>query len=392
MNRQKANISRDTFSAKLNTEFGNLGTLDMGPYRPGEEEAILDCLAESFRCKKDLEKWRHLYLHNPGGEAIILVARHQDRIISHKASLPRRITAFHGEGVAAHIIDSATRSDWQRKGISTKLAMKAKQMASDRGFLVTYSFLNELSSHGAFKYEGRTAVRSLPVLVRPLASILTSLAFARSLLGEIHSRRKATQKKLTISEAAVGGPLPLNGVSTLYSLSSDTDWTLPFFDHRHTQLFKEAESIPPIALIRDAAQLSWRYASSSGSPYLHQDIVEGSAIVATAVVRFAKLFGLSLVVVMEWFWRQGERRKGLLLLQKVLKLARTVKAHGVTALAMPGTAQRRLLYHQGFIAIPNALLPRTTILGACPHSNDVDKTRWYKPRNWYLTYGDGFLL
>jgi hypothetical protein len=79
-------------------------------------------------------------------------------------------------------------------------------------------------------------------------------------------------------------------------------------------------------------------------------------------------------------------------MQEVIRLARNLGAHGVGALAMPGTLQRRLLRRLGFVGIPELLFPKTTTLNVCPKNQGSETALWFEPANWYLTWGDGFVL
>jgi hypothetical protein len=145
-------------------------------------------------------------------------------------------------------------------------------------------------------------------------------------------------------------------------------------------------------MVRDAAHLTWRYTNAPGSPYLQQNIFAGQSLQATVVVRTAQLFGLRLALVMEWFWRPQARRESLRLMREVIRFGRSLGVHGVAALAMPGTLQRRLLRRLGFIGIPEFLFPKTNTLNVCPEKEGGEPTSWFEPSNWYLTWGDGFML
>ena len=65
---------------------------------------------------------------------------------------------------------------------------------------------------------------------------------------------------------------------------------------------------------------------------------------------------------------------------------------GVAALAMPRTLQRRLLRRLGFISVPEFLFPKTTTLNIRPEKEGGEPARWLVASNWYLTWGDGFML
>jgi hypothetical protein len=370
----------------------NVEALEVGRSRPGEEAAIIECMRHCFACRPTLEQWRHLFLANPAGESLILLARDGDTVVSHVAIVPRRFRIFGTEGVAGQSLDAMTHSAWQRTGLKTRLAIQAQQLAWRRGLLMIYGFSNEGALHGALKYEGRRTVRPLPLLVRPLRSVeagrILARGWARRALG---LRLPSGPGQDLPPDCATGGPLPADTSVSPAGRPHD-GWTAPAFDERHTRLFREADAIPPIAAVRDATHLAWRYPAIPGSPYLQRDVPDGEALAATAVVRTATLLGLRFVFVMEWLWRPSARGGGLGLMRDVIRLARSADAHGVAVLAMPGTGPRRLLRRLGFLPIPGALLPKSTTLNLCPPTATAETRRWREPRHWYVTWGDGFIL
>src|SRR6185295_6384316 len=101
-------------------------------------------------------RWRHLYLDNPAGQPIIVLARAGTTVVGHVAVLPRRIRAFGEETVAGHSIDAGTHPAWRRRGIRRALGVEAKAIARARGFVATYGVSNEQATPAALKYDGRT--------------------------------------------------------------------------------------------------------------------------------------------------------------------------------------------------------------------------------------------
>jgi hypothetical protein len=141
--------------------------------------------------------------------------------------------------------------------------------------------------------------------------------------------------------------------------------------------------------MRDAAQLGWRYATAPTAPYLQRDVCRAGEPVATAVIRSATLMGIRVVIVMEWFWAASARHEGIGLAREVIAYGRAIGADAVTALAMPGTLQRRLLRRLGFLGVPAAICPKTVTLMVRAADGDA---RFTEPGSWYLTWGDGFVL
>ena len=131
------------------------------------------------------------------------------------------------------------------------------------------------------------------------------------------------------------------------------------------------------------------------SPYVQAEVAaEDGDLAASAIIRSAALGALRFVFVLEWHWRAGARGGARRLLRDAIAVARAAGAHGVAALAMPGTVQRRMLRGLGFIPLPSAMLPRTSVASVRLDAEDqhAAAASWIARSNWYLTCGDGFLL
>lgn len=153
----------------------HLRSLIIGLYSAGEEPAIIECIHACFDTTRDIETWRHFYLDNPAGEAIIMLARHQSAVVSQVAILPRRIQAFGRNEIAGHSLWAMTRPAWQRKGLNRLLAIEAAEIARRRTFCLIYGFANKQSIHGILKYQGRRPVKALPVMLRPVVSLRVAM-------------------------------------------------------------------------------------------------------------------------------------------------------------------------------------------------------------------------
>jgi len=361
----------------------------IGPWQPGEELAILDCLQASFHAHSTVERWRHLFLDNPAGEPIIILARHGEMVVSHQSAIPRRFRVFGSLGIVGAQLDGMSRPGWRRKGIKTIVAEEVRRIAVRRGYFAIYSFANSQSLHGIVKYQRRRVVTSLPVLVRPLCPILMILRLCtRQFRRFLDGAEPKEAPRLT--DSSIAGPFP-DFIAKSEDFVLALGWKKPAFDNRHTELFENAEGIPPIALIRDASHLTWRYAHAPGCPYWQRDIHAEGMLQATAIVRHVFLFNLRLVLLMEWFWRAGGRAYGMLLLRDAIRLGQSLRADGIAAVSMPGTLTRRLLKRSLFFPIPEILLPKKSILTVGPEKHGPREV-WFDRSNWYLTWGDGFVV
>lgn len=354
-------------------------------YRPGDDTGIVACIRDAFGASATLERWRHLHLANPVGRSVIVVARQAGAIVGQIAGLQRRLRFFRDEHRISHTVDTAVHPTWQHRGVFPAL-VEASERAVERHHLrVTYGVANAVAERAAVRYEHRQPLGAFPVLVRPLRPLASLTAVARHHLSE----RSAAASRVT--ECAASGPVASPTGPTLLDVGAG-DWRRPRFDARHTALFDDAADLPPIAFVRDAAVLAWRYPERPGLPYVQRDLLRGDTVVASAIVRLVESSGLRLALVMEWHWRQGADDAGRALAIDSLALARRAGAHAVAAMGARGSAQRRVLGGLGFVALPARAFPQSAwpgVYARAPHAGDA---RWTTPTNWYFTWGDGLTL
>jgi hypothetical protein len=354
-------------------------------YRPGDDAAIVACLRSTFDEPARLERWRHLNLGNPVGRSVIVLARHDDAIVGQIANLRRRLRFFGAEHEVAHTLDTVVHPTWQHRGLFPALVEASGRELERQGLHVTYGVANEHAKHVAERYEHRRPLGAFPVLVRPIRPLASLVALVRN-----HFRQSAAPDA-GITECAAAGPVAAPAGRSILDAGADA-WTSPRFDARHTALFADHASLPPIAFVRDAASLAWRYPDRPDLPYAQCDVVRDAGLAATAIVRVIETAGLRLVLLMEWHWRRDHADAARALARDVLALARRLDAHGVAAMGTRGSPQRRILTRLGFIALPARAFPQHAWPGVHarpPHATDE---RWTNGDNWYFTWGDGLTL
>ncbi|MCC6764000.1 MAG: GNAT family N-acetyltransferase [Deltaproteobacteria bacterium] len=355
-------------------------------YRAGDEAAIVACLRETFAAPARIERWRHLHCENPAGPSVIVVARHDGRIVGQIANLRRRVRFFGAEQPIAHVLDTVVHPDWQHRGVFPALVAASAQALERDAVHVSYGVANDAARRLAEEYEHRRPLGAFPVLVRPLRPLGSLAAIARHFL----TQRRSPDAHV-VPECAASGPVPAPPGPSLIHAGRGA-WTPPRFDARHDDLFAHAGDLPPIAFVRDAAALAWRYPDSAGYPYAQRDVVAGDRVLATAVVRAVEAAGLRLVLVMEWHWRRGAVDAARAAARDVLALARRAGAHGVAAMGTRGSAQRRVLRGLGFLALPARAFPQRAWPGVDARGPHASDTRWRDGANWHFTWGDGLTV
>ena len=356
-------------------------------YRDGDEVGILTCMRAAFGVDVGADRWEHLHRRNPAGPSWIVLARSADTVIGQMARLRRIVRFFGVDHRAAHVLDTMTHPDWQRRGIYRRLIELSDAVVDRDGIAISYGVANANSLRAATTYEGRRPLGSFPVLVRslrPLASV-----------GAVFTRivnAGGAQALVEAPDCAAAGPVAVPADAPSLSEAAGGGWTAPRFDARHSDLFVDAEAIGPIAFVRDADHLAWRYPAGPRSPYLQRDAVADDRVAATIVVRLVALGGLRILFVMDWHWRTGAARAGRELLGDAIALAKRVDAHGVAAMAASGSPHRTALRRSGFLVVPPWAFPKQASPGVRTHGRHVGDPRWETARNWYFTWGDGLTL
>jgi predicted N-acetyltransferase YhbS len=356
---------------------------DLPPDVPG----ILACLRASFGDDVDEARWRHLHLANPLGPSVIVVARAEEGVIGHIASLRRRVRFFGTEYKVAHVIDTTVHPAWRRRGVFRDLVPASEAAVERAGLAASYGVANQMARHAAVKHERRRPLGPFPLLVHPLRPLATVAAVGRHYWERDHGPGEPA-----IPECAAAGPLQHpSGAPVLAEVGAGT-WTPPQFDERHSRLFARADDLPPVAFVRDADHLRWRYPAAATDLYAQRDLVDGADVVATAILRLVAVAGIRLAFVMEWHWQRGAADAGRRLLADALRLARRAGAHGVAAMAPRGSVARRILQRLAFVPVPTRVIPQSVFPGIHARGELGNDPRWSIGSNWHFTWGDGLVL
>ncbi len=104
----------------------SLTDLEIRPYRPGDEHAILATFNRVFRevcgdgyVDRSLAQWQWQYLQNPQGNRISLAIAPGGVVAAQYAGVPLLADTPWGERIFVHCVDSMTHPDW-RQGLKRK--------------------------------------------------------------------------------------------------------------------------------------------------------------------------------------------------------------------------------------------------------------------------------
>ncbi|HZM28996.1 MAG TPA: GNAT family N-acetyltransferase [Acidimicrobiales bacterium] len=156
--------------------------LDLRPYEPTDEEAVVALLAASSRWMSDDQHrayfvWKHT--SNPFGKSPAWVATDGDRVVGLRTFLRWEFVQDGRITRAVRAVDTATHPDHQGRGLFTRLTRHALDELAGDGVAFVFNTPNERSRPGYLKM-GWEIVGRLPVVARPRSpAVLVRLARAR---------------------------------------------------------------------------------------------------------------------------------------------------------------------------------------------------------------------
>jgi GNAT superfamily N-acetyltransferase len=165
--------------------------VDVRPYAPGDEPAVLDLLAASMGWVPDdaharFLAWKHR--ENPFGTSPAWVAAAGDRVVGFRTFMRWRFVTGSGAGAtevpAVRAVDTATHPDHQGRGIFSLLTRHALAAVAEDGTAFVFNTPNDRSRPGYLKMGWRPVGR-LPVRARLRSpAVAVRLARARTPAGK----------------------------------------------------------------------------------------------------------------------------------------------------------------------------------------------------------------
>ena len=114
-------------------------------YQPGDEEKLLALHNKVMKTPWSMEFWRWLYLDNPAGKAVVVVAEDQGRIVGHFAYFPVRMQ-WHGKPfTGSKSVQAMVDPDYQGRGLFTEITKELLRHAQINDVALTYSCPNDKS-------------------------------------------------------------------------------------------------------------------------------------------------------------------------------------------------------------------------------------------------------
>src|SRR5574337_1850587 len=323
------------------------------PYRSGDEREILALFNRVFGAERTLQHWYWEYRDNPVGEIhIYLAVTDSGRIVGQYAGLP---VLFHWDGrtlqlvqILDVVVDPAFRSGLKKPGLFVKLAGR---------------YIGDYPGAGGFGFP--------PIL---------PLRIGRQ-VGYIEFHRVEQLK-----QSLVQPPARSRSIASWQWIVEE----VPAFDARANRLWARCRPELPVAAIRDARYLNWRYAQHPEVRYRllvvrrrFSDEWAGLAVLRLGGGKATAFLGQgeSAACLVDWLAPLGERWPTELLLTQVHRTAQENGMSDLYAWFRPGSAHWNLLIERGF-------RPEPTPMHFTAHRciDDIS-LEWARDR-WYYTMGD----
>ena len=148
-------------------------SLEIRPYAPGDERAILELFLAAFGQPMSEEYWRWRFLRNPAAPDAPVIHLMWDgpTLAGHYAVSPVRMSIGGATVLGALSMTTMTHPDYRGRGIFTQLAESVYAELTAAGYALVYGFPNEASHFGFVRQLGWSDVYQIPLLstsIRPV--------------------------------------------------------------------------------------------------------------------------------------------------------------------------------------------------------------------------------
>ncbi len=331
--------------------------IEIRPYRPGDEQRILETFNRCFSDvdpnfePRTLESWRWQYLKNPSGWRIMLALAPDGAVVSQYAGVGQRVAIGDRRVSFSQAVDSMTDPAYRR-------GLKAPGF-----FVLTGRPYAEL-------YGGRGEGQDLVMWGLPVPSAWR--IGAKYLDYEL----VCNVNRLELDAERFGQVAAPGGVHIE-----------PFeaFDEGFDDLFEGWREGRAAIQVRDAAHLRWRYDACPTQTYTRLRAVRDGATVGYLVVRPGAFDHLDGLLLCDHLTAHGDEEALLALLHAAVELARAGGHERILGMLPDAIPEYLTLQRAGFRV-------RTTsyFLVGRPYGRRYDMRWLYE--NWYYTLGDTDLV
>lgn len=142
--------------------------LDIRPWQPGDETAILDLFQTTFGSRMSLDFWKWRYLDHPAGGPLIMLAWDGDRLAAHYAASRAPLVVNGETRPAALSMTTMTHADYRGQGLFEQTASALYGQMADEGLFAVWGFPNRNSNPSFRRKLGWDAIADISVMSRDL--------------------------------------------------------------------------------------------------------------------------------------------------------------------------------------------------------------------------------
>ncbi|MBI2902339.1 MAG: GNAT family N-acetyltransferase [Candidatus Methylomirabilis oxyfera] len=335
------------------------GRWTIRPYRPGDEERILDLFSRVFRVERSIEHWRWKFRDNPAGQYHMRLAETPSgELVGQYAGLPVRMAwgekTLVFDQVIDVMLDPVTRLGLKRTGLFFALANQG---------IGGYAGSDKVS--GGYGFPTPEALR-----IGQRAAGYTPM---HPVVGLVLDLRQDGQNH---SKVLAGGDR-----SRLYSRFYRVR-EIERFGQEVDRLWEQARQELPVAVVRDARYLNWRYAACPDVRYTMLEAFHRltGALAGVAILRMG-VRGEPVAALVDWLVPGRAIGAGVALLARCAQLAAQAGMRQMQAWFPGYTRPFRLLQRRGF-------RPEETMYEFVALSMSPEVTLDWTKECWYYTMGD----
>ncbi len=272
----------------------------------------------------------------------------------------------------AQSLDTMTDARHRGRGLFKTLAAAVYGRCAEAGFRLVYGFPNGNSAPGFFGRLGWVEIAPVPFKVVPLRSRYLARRVPRvgALLGRLPDLPLRRAKTVAPAHAARIRPLDLRAPDALDAAGAL--W---------------AGVAAPVAVVRDAAYLRWRFADKPGESYAALGYHDAAGLAGYVVYTVKEKHGGRVGYVMEMLHRPGRDDAGRALLRAALDAMARERADVCLAWSFDHAPNAPAHRAAGFRTLPERLRPIELHFGALV-LDEAERARLTDARSWYLSYCD----
>ena len=305
--------------------------IEFGPLAEGDVAGISELItgmsyAEGDQRLRDKSPayYRWMYLENPAGQAIVHSARHRGRIVASFALAPKTVQIDGRRLVVGKTMDMFTDPDYQGMGLIKRCteAVFAEAKASGMaGWYVTPSVNSDPIFTGKWGYreDFTLAYRARVLAYAPVLAAAVKPAGPARLAGRVLDgiRGILPRRRLRLPAGC--------SVATMASFGPETD-----------QLWSDVATGYRVALVRDAAYLTWRYIDNPDD-YTVLGLSREGRLIGLVVLTETLRRGVPVGEIVDYVCGADDTGTFQLLVDAALEHAREQGQALVQAWSVPGT-------------------------------------------------------